>query len=300
MNNNHAAGDGPSITAPAGAGSKLHPPIAADSAGAQLLASGRLSADEIVRVQEHQALAESDFAESAVALGLVSADDLRTLLAREQRGTARTGKNQGLPAELVCVGQPSHPLAIAVYRIRTALFQAHRYKQAPLRIAIVGAERGEGRTFLAANLAVAFAQVGARTLLVDGDLRHGRLHALFNISNDRGMALALQGPSDIDRGIAVLAQDPLAVMPVEAEENLQQSMSPARFKSLVSRLARNQDVLIFDTPAWSESADAQLVAAESDFALVVARMHKGSKTQLQSLNQALARCGTTTMAVPFG
>lgn len=300
MNTNHAPGSGPSNHRSAGADNSLYAPIAADAAGAQLLASGRLSADEIVRVQHHQVLANSDFNASALELGLVSADDLRTILAREQRGAARPGNDQVLPAELVCVGQPSHPLATAIYRIRTALFQAHRDKQAPLRIAVVGAERGEGRTFLAANLAVAFAQVGARTLLVDGDLRHGRLHALFNISNDRGMALALQGPSDIDQGIAVLAQDPLAVMPVEAEENLQQSMSPARFKTLVSRLARNQDVLIFDTPAWSESADAELVAAESDFALVVARMHKGSKTNLQSLTQALARSGTTPMAVPFG
>ena len=62
-------------------------------------------------------------------------------------------------------------------------------------LTIVGAERGEGRTYLAANLAIVFSQLGERTLLVDADLREPSQHYLFHLENQLGFSTLLAGRS---------------------------------------------------------------------------------------------------------
>ncbi|MGJ7522948.1 CpsD/CapB family tyrosine-protein kinase [Variovorax sp. LT1P1] len=204
-----------------------------------------------------------------------------------------------LSQELVCATQPGHPMAAAIYRIRTSLFLAHKDRPGPLMVAVVGAERGEGRTVLAANLAIAYAQVGARTVLIDGDMRHGRLHSLFNVGNEGGLARALTGRIAIDEGMPVLMDHDLVLIPAGAAADRQEMLSPTRFKTVVSRLALRADVIVVDTPAWSAGADAQLIAAETGMALLVSRIGQGSKAELRSLIDALAQAGTTTFAVPI-
>ena len=201
--------------------------------------------------------------------------------------------------ELVCATRPDNALAAAVYRIRSALFLAHKGKTGPLMIAIVGAQRGEGRTVLAANLAIAYAQVGARTVLIDGDMAHGRLHSLFQVRNEGGLARALASRTEVDEGMPVLKDHDLVLIPSGATGGQQQPLSPSRLKAVIARLALKSDVIVIDTPAWSVGADAQIFAAETGLALAVTRLHKGTRDGYQSLLQALAQGGTSVFAVPF-
>ncbi|MDB5826420.1 MAG: putative non-specific protein-tyrosine kinase EpsG-like protein [Variovorax sp.] len=269
------------------------------SIGELLVASGRLKREDIARVRHHQLVSKSGFGEAAVELGLVSNDDVRLALARHSNASKVRPVSTGLSPELVCAVLPDHPFATTVFRMRTALFLAHKKKTGPLMVAVVGAERGEGRSLLAANLAVAFAQVGARTIMVDGDMRHPRVHSLFNIANEGGLATALLGDDAYDDGVPVLAFEALGVMPAGGAANPQKLLSPVRFRSVMARLTPKNDVIVVDSPAWSSGSDAQLIAAETGLALLVTRMHTASRANVQALAQALVRNGTTTLAVPF-
>src|SRR5690606_31913587 len=65
-------------------------------------------------------------------------------------------------------------------------------------LALVSPDREEGRTFMAANLAVSFSQVGKRVLLIDADLRRGRIHELFGLPNTGGLSMVLTGNTEVE------------------------------------------------------------------------------------------------------
>ena len=96
-------------------------------------------------------------------------------------------------------------------------------------LTIVGAERGEGRTYLAANLAIVFSQLGERTLLVDADLREPRQHFLFHLENQVGFSTLLAGRSREEAivripdlaGLSVLPAGPTPPNPARAAEPAQ-------------------------------------------------------------------------------
>jgi len=78
-----------------------------------------------------------------------------------------------------------------VLRSQISLRWTHPKERKSLVIASAG--RGEGRSWLAANLATVFAQMGERVLLIDADLRHPRQHELFNLNNSVGLSALLTG-----------------------------------------------------------------------------------------------------------
>jgi len=68
-------------------------------------------------------------------------------------------------------------------------------------LAITSAERGDGRSYIAANLAVLFSQLGQRTLLIDADMRSARQHGLFGLDNKTGLSTMLAGRTPIAAGV---------------------------------------------------------------------------------------------------
>ncbi|CAN5174848.1 polysaccharide biosynthesis tyrosine autokinase [soil metagenome] len=247
----------------------LEPEVGSAASGSDLrLTETRLKREDLAGVHQHQLLDPSHLGSS-------------------------------MSAELVCEVQPDHPLADAVYRIRAALLLAHRNKSGPLTISIVGAERGEGRSILAANLAIAFSQLHSRTLLVDADARFGRMHTLFGLPNTGGLARNLAGRGDLEEGAPAVVRNTLAVLTAGFAANAQELISPMRFGAMMKRLALKNDVIIVDTPAWSVGPDAQLIAAETDVALLVTRLHTASRARLNDLVRALSSAGASVLAVPF-
>ncbi|CAN5175330.1 hypothetical protein BH10PSE17_BH10PSE17_05670 [soil metagenome] len=264
-----------------------------------LVATGQLKQEDVARVRHQQLAHKTEFADAAVELGLVSTDDVRLAIARQYQSRTLSAQIAGMSPELVCAMQPDHPVASAIYRIRTALLLGHKNKSGTLKIAIVGAERGEGRTLLAANLAIAFAQLNARTVLIDADMREGRLHTLFHLPNEGGLARALVQHGEFTGATLVDGFGPLAVMTAGFAPRPEQLLSMSRLHLVMERLSQETDVVIVDTPAWSIGADARVIAAEAGMALLVTRMHAASKSNLLELANALAQDGTVMLAVPF-
>jgi receptor protein-tyrosine kinase len=156
-------------------------------------------------------------------------------------------------------------------------------------LAIVGADRGVGRSWLAANLAVVFSQLGRNTLLIDADLRRPRQHELFGFGNRFGLSEVLSGRATL---IAALQAKPalhdLFVLTSGAmPPNPQDMLTRGEFGELLAALKSNFEVIIIDTPAAEECADGQVIAAHAAGALLVARRDLSRTLSLQGYAQLL-------------
>ena len=89
--------------------------------------------------------------------------------------------------ELLVNSNPKSSVAEAIRMVRTNLMFSLKVKKGKV-VLITSSVKGEGKSFVSANLAISFAQKGLKVLLVDSDLRLGRLHSIFKISNKVGFS----------------------------------------------------------------------------------------------------------------
>ena len=128
-------------------------------------------------------------------------------------------------------------------------------------IALVSSDIGDGRSQLAAELALAFAQLGRPTLLVDADLRHPSQHILFNAANQVGLAQAIERDErpflhsvEGFRQLSVLTAGPPPDNPLELLLN-------SRFAAMVAEWRNSFDFVIVDTPPIGSYSDGLAVAS---------------------------------------
>lgn len=260
--------------------------------GALLDAKAMLGADKVQQILDFARSKGLRFGEAAVALGLVSQDQVLHALS-EQFGYAYTSEERRqLMPELVGLNQPFSMQAEAFREIRSQLI-ARLYSQggqARPALAVVSPASGDGKTFFSANIAVSLAQVGGRTLVVDADLRGPRLHELFKLENKTGLSSVLVGhvATDVIQPVPDVAN--LFVMPVGiAPPNPLELIERPAFGVLMRELASKFDHVIVDTPAMMYGVDAQVVAARCGAALVVARKDQSRVAALQQLVAALSQ-----------
>jgi protein-tyrosine kinase len=160
-------------------------------------------------------------------------------------------------------------------------------------VAVVGSARGEGRSFIAANLAVSMAQRGGRVLLVDADLRRPRLHRLFGLRAADGLALMLDGRADY-RSVRPVAQLPaLHLLPAGAPPaHPLELVERPEFALVMRQLRLRFSHIVVDTPAAADGPDAAVVAANCDAGLLVVQRHHSKMDALQRLIDAMRLAGT--------
>lgn len=191
---------------------------------------------------------------------------------------------------------PLSPLAEATRSLRTSLhFLAI---DEPLRrIVVTSASPGEGKTLVAANIAVAYAQAGSRTVLVSADLRRPGIERLFDVPpHARGLsdliADAAGCPAEVDgerlarRGNgraaapfaarlqeAVVATDEpnLLLLPAgSTPPNASELLASRHATEVLDALGEEADIVILDTPPTLPVTDAAVLAAKSDGVVLVA------------------------------
>jgi chain length determinant protein tyrosine kinase EpsG len=287
---------------PGGAQKVLAPePLRRDRAiGAILIDAGRLSIADAERILHAARRWGLRFGEAGVRLGVLTPEDVRFALSRQYDFPYVGPGGDKLSEELVAAYRPLSPQTESIRALRSQLLLHWHGDESQRRcVALVSAGRREGRSRLAANLAIVFAQLGERTLLVDGDLRHPRQHALFNLDNANGLssALAGRGAPTLYR-IASLAS--LSVLPSgPAPPNPQELLSRSNFGYLVAELREKFEVVIIDTPAAEQSADAYLVAACAGAAVPIARRHATRYPKLAQLADRLASARATVIGSVF-
>jgi protein-tyrosine kinase len=267
------------------------------SIGDLLRAALHLSDEHVRAILDHQKETGLRFGESAVALRLAERADVLQALAQQYRFPCPQAKPvQPAQAELVMAADPFGAQADAFRELRSALLVDLAGREPRSGLAVISAEVGDGKSYVAANLALACSQLGARTLLIDADLRAPRQHEIFAIEMSVGLSALLAGrcgrsaiqPLAHLPGLHVLPAGPLPPNPTELLEG------PA-FERLMADVLRSFDHVIVDTPAGTRGADARIVAAKCGTALVVARKGQSRMSALQALLASLAK-GSTAVA----
>ena len=261
------------------------------SIGSIIAESRGLSSDDIERVLAHQRESGVRFGEAAIALGLASSDDVLAALAQQFHYPYAPEERRNLNPELVSLNQPFSAQAEAFRAIRSqVMMRVWSDVVSPRRaLAVISPNTGDGKTFFAANLAVALAQLGGRTLLVDADLRGPRQNQVFGLTNDAGLSgiLSGRGTSQVVQqvqGIPSLFVLPGGVTPPNPLELIER---PA-FAILLREFTAKFDHVLVDTPAAMYGADASVIAARCGTALVIARKDASRMGALQDLVAVLA------------
>lgn len=163
---------------------------------------------------------------------------------------------------------------------------------------ITSSLQGEGKSFLSSSLSAAFAQAGKKVLLIDGDLRRGRLHRIFKLSNEKGLSSlwtegqTLEGAkkniqkTDV-KDLFVLTSGP---RPANSSELL----STPVLKDFIESLQNSFDLIFIDCPASLPVADTFLWGQIIDKAIFTVRQNK---TSIKSAKFALERMKQTNIKV---
>lgn len=254
-----------------------------------------LTAEQVGEVLEYQRANGLKFGEAAIALGFATPDDVLYALAR-QFNYAYAGVEQGKAnPELVTLNQPFSQQAEAFRAIRAQIMLRTHPETAPgvpkarRAVAVVSPNSGEGKTFFCANLGIALAQLGGRTLVIDADMRGPRLHEVFGVESKIGLTGLLSGRRGDSVIMAVKGVSNLFVLPVGiSPPNPLELIEGPAFGVLLQELLTKFDHIVVDTPCAKQGADAIVTAARCGVALVVARKDHARVDELQELVQTLS------------
>lgn len=274
--------------------SLINPPV---SMGSLLVATGRLKDADLPRIEAKQAASGLPFGEAAIALGLLSKVDVDFALSRQFNYTYLQQHDASLAHELVAAYRPFSPVGEHFRVLRSQLLlRWFKPEAGHTTLAVVSPQPGDGRSFVAANLAVVFAQQGQRTLLVDANLRQPQLDQWFKpaalVDKSAGLAAALAGRAPNESWQYVKALPGLSVLPAgNPPPNPQELLTSPALDRLLMQARRTFDVVVIDTPASTQVADGELVAARAGAALLVARRHRSGIGPFEALARRLREAG---------
>lgn len=160
-------------------------------------------------------------------------------------------------------------------------------------LVVTSAQDGDGKSTIAANLALVFAQAGNRTLLIDGDLRKPSIHEFFRIPNDSGVTTLLRMDDPKIDAVAHKAEEPnLRVVPAgPTPPNPAELLGTERMSQLIKRFAADADIVVIDTPPVGAVTDAAILSRLADGALLVARAGRSKRGAIRMGRTALDRVG---------
>ncbi len=202
---------------------------------------------------------------------------------------------------LITLAHPNDPVSEAFRSLRTNI----QYSQAGRQmrsLVVTSAGPGEGKTTVAANLAVVMAQSGKRVLLVDADLRRPTVHKLFGLVNNLGLATLMlaENPTDprtihnhLQPGpvgsLRILTSGPIPPNPAEL-------FSTEWAQGIFAALEEQADVVIYDTPPALTVTDPVILASRADATLLIVRAGQTRRDVVLKTMDVLQRVGGHVLA----
>jgi capsular exopolysaccharide synthesis family protein len=202
-------------------------------------------------------------------------------------------KRQSVAARGQKVHRDSHSSWAEAYRtIRTAVFFGVPKGEAKT-ILITSPAAADGKTTLASNLAIAMAQAGQKTLILDADFRKPMQHKIFEINHqDKGLSTVLAGTTTLEEAIQLTEVRGLELLMCGLEvPNPSEILNSESFAQLLELLSNRYDRVIVDAPPVMPVTDAQILAAICNITLLVLRAEKSTRKTSQQARDGLMSVG---------
>lgn len=264
--------------------------------GNLLVAAGSIEQSDIDRILEHAQKTKQPFGEAAVRLRILKRSELERALARQFDHTYV--ENGRFGSDLIAAYAPLTPKVEALRALRVQLVLGC-FGDGSKSLAIVSPGAGEGRSFIAANLAVLFSQLGQRTLLIDTHIQKPRQHEIFGLDKSKGLSSALANPKPDQLAAPAIPEfKNLHVLPAGPRPpNAPDLLARDTFGWMLDQYADSFDVVLCDTPPGSSSTVADWVAARCHKAVVVVRRNLTRQGELQRFVERMRKRADVVGAV---
>jgi receptor protein-tyrosine kinase len=270
--------------------------VPAKSIGDILVATGVLKPQDLAQILLVQKRDKIPFGEAAIALKLLTKADIDFALSKQFDYAYLDAQDGSLSPQLIAAYKPFSRVGENLRALRSQLMLRWFNGDVGRKVlAVVSPGQGDGRSFVAANLAIVFAQQGQRTLLIDADLRakpESSQQALFQLDRSPGLSSILAGRGGLELGKLVPGLPGLGVITAGAvPPNPQELLGRAVFGRLLLQATELFDVILIDTPSGGDYADAEIIAARAGAAVMVARKNQSLLPQATALSRRLQDSG---------
>ena len=165
-------------------------------------------------------------------------------------------------------------------------------------LVITSAVPGDGKTTTSINLAITFAQTGAKVILVDCDLRKSRVHSYLGLKHSNGISNVLCGFSDLDSAIMRDIRENLDVLTVgNIPPNPAELLDSEEFGKVLTELQEKYDYIFIDTPPMTVVTDASIVMQDAHGVVVVARKNQTTFDMLDETIEGIKKSGAKPLGV---
>lgn len=181
--------------------------------------------------------------------------------------------------EIITHADPKSPISEVFKTLRTNLqFIGNSNKN--LSLLVTSTMPGEGKSWVTANLAVAFAQANKKVVMIDSDMRKGRLHNIFNLKVFPGLSNYLsENEKNIKEYVMKTEIENLYVIPAGSiPPNPSELLSNERMPKGLEELQKEFDIILFDSTPCMLVTDAVIISRIVDYTIIVSK-HKGTKIE---------------------
>ena len=263
----------------------------AELIGNMLIKLGKIDSANISRIVSHQEQARLPFGESAIALGLITRDDLLQVLAAQFEYPCQIAEPVSRFPGLVTLSEPFGGEAENYRALRSKLMLKSVQTEDKM-LAIVPVMNAESATEIAANLAVSYAQSGLRTLLVDSNMRTPSAHKLFEVAGNPGLSDVLIGRTPLRTAIVPIEEIPsLSLLSAGLPPpNPQELLIKPLYRSFVQTVSHSYDMVILTTAAAARFADAAIVAMHANATVLTLNRDADSANNAGEAKRLLLEC----------
>lgn len=198
-------------------------------------------------------------------------------------------KFQSGPRELVVEREPRSPVSEQFRTIRTNITYSNIDN--PVKsVLFTSATPSAGKSTVAANVAIAYAQAGKRTLLIDGDLRRPTTHYTFEIQNVRGLSTAIINElplNEVIRESQIENLDILTSGPIPP--NPSELLSSRKMELFMKMVTENYEMVIVDSPPVLAVTDSQLLSQLTDSTILVTNVADNNRDTIKKAKELMEK-----------
>jgi len=221
-------------------------------------------------------------------LGVIPSLKNRFNLSLRQKIKKSKSKDNKIERTLITKEDPRSPISEAYRSLRTNMLFTDIDKSVK-SILISSAGPGEGKTTTVSNLAITYANLGKKTLLIDTDLRRPVLHKVLNLTKEPGITNFLSG--DIDDFSLIIKKTEInnlfAVTSGIIPPNPSELLGSSKMRELIDSLEKEWDIILFDSPPLVAVTDATMVSKAIDKIIIVVKVGSTDKKAFEHTIQNL-------------
>lgn len=211
---------------------------------------------------------------------------------------ARARANAVVPDRGPVTWEDPKSVAAEAYRILRTNLQFTNPDRPLKSLLVTSPTVGDGKSTVTANLAVSFAQVGKRTIIVNADLRRPSVHKLFHVPDGVGLTSVLVGQATVEEAlratevpdVRLLTAGPMPPNPAEL-------LQSQRMRDVMEELEKHADIVLYDAPPVTVVTDAGLLAPHADGCILVVSLGVTRREMVRAGAEQLERVGGRILGV---